>query len=263
MGINFFEQRPALINLEEVKFDVLGLKTLPSWSYQGLKRVLLKLSIHRHITIGDVMREMRERGVEETLKGNAIPILMEMKERFVLEDVRKTNHTLNSALLQDVQETNHPVLYVSEPLSLLGLKAIMIRGEKETIQILAGDSVLNCTPDHKIYVNDGHKTRWKRADSSIVGKTSVRLFPEIHERSVDFKKGWLAGYLAGDGCVHIRNNKTQVTITSRDVEMLDVIQEWGAELGFNLRRFKHNMGKTIFPTKLDPKYIDGVQHHVS
>jgi len=135
----------------------------------------------------------------------------------------------------------------------------MIRGEKETIQILAGDSVLNCTPDHKIYVNDGHKTRWKRADSSIVGKTSVRLFPEIHERSVDFKKGWLAGYLAGDGCVHIRNNKTQVTITSRDVEMLDVIQEWGAELGFNLRRFKHNMGKTIFPTKLDPKYIDGVQ----
>jgi len=122
MGINFFEQRPALINLEEVKFDVLGLKTLPSWSYQGLKRVLLKLSIHRHITIGDVMREMRERGVEETLKGNAIPILMEMKERFVLEDVRKINHTLNSALLQDVQETNHPVLYVSEPLSLLDLE---------------------------------------------------------------------------------------------------------------------------------------------
>lgn len=135
----------------------------------------------------------------------------------------------------------------------------MNRGIKDTIRIDAGNNHLYCTPDHKIYVNDGHKTRWKRADSSIVGKTSVRLFPWIEERSDDFKRGWMAGYIAGDGCIHERNNQTQITITSRDVEMLDILQEWAAEFGCELRRFKHIMGSKVFPTKLDPKYIDGVQ----
>ncbi len=135
----------------------------------------------------------------------------------------------------------------------------MNRGVRDIIKISAGDNSIFCTPDHKIYVNDGHKTRWKRADSSVAGKTSVRLFPEIYKRSDDFKRGWLTGYLAGDGCIHYRNNKTQITITSRDTEMLDIIQEWSAELGYELRRFKHVMGNKIFPTKLDSKYIDGVQ----
>lgn len=135
----------------------------------------------------------------------------------------------------------------------------MNRGVKDIIKIGAGDNHLYCTPDHKIYVNDGHKTRWKRADSSTVGKTQVRLFPWIDERSDDFKRGWLQGYLAGDGCIHKRNHQTQITITSRDTDMLDVIQEWSAGFGFELRRFKHVMGNKIFPTKLDSKYIDGVQ----
>ena len=135
----------------------------------------------------------------------------------------------------------------------------MDRGLKDTIAISAGNNELFCTPDHKLYVNDGHKTRWKRADSSIAGKTSVRLFPELLERSDDFKKGWLSGYIAGDGCIHKRNNQTQITITSRDVEMLDIIREWSGEIGYELRRFKHMMGKSIFPTKLDSKFIEGIQ----
>lgn len=72
------------------------------------------------------------------------------------------------------------------------------QGIKQTIKITSGDSSLRCTPDHKLYVDDGNKTRWKRADSSFAGKTSVRLFPEIKERTDDFKRGWLAGYIAGD-----------------------------------------------------------------
>ena len=135
----------------------------------------------------------------------------------------------------------------------------MYKGVKPTITTSAGGNRLCSTPDHKIYVNDGHKTRWKRADSSIAGKTSVRLFPEIEERSTEFKMGWLAGYIAGDGCIHQRNHQTQITITSRDTEMLDILQEWAMEFGCELRRFKHVMGDRIFPTKLDSKYIDGVQ----
>lgn len=133
------------------------------------------------------------------------------------------------------------------------------QGYKQTIEICAGDAVLRCTPDHKIYVDDGHKTRWKRAGSSIPGRTSARVFLPREEFTDDYKRGWCAGYIAGDGCVHARNGQTNITVASRDSELLDVLTEWAALFGCTLRRFEHNFGPGAFPTKYEGGTIDAVQ----
>ncbi|MDX1372419.1 MAG: LAGLIDADG family homing endonuclease, partial [Nitrososphaeraceae archaeon] len=132
------------------------------------------------------------------------------------------------------------------------------KGIKETITISDDQSSLQLTPDHKIYADDGNDTRWKLAKSTVENKYKFRKFYPS-DRTNEFKRGWLSGYIAGDGCIHKRAGKTNITITSRDDEMLDILQDWAKEFGCNLRKFKHMMGNSAFPTKLDSKYINGVQ----
>jgi hypothetical protein len=64
---------------------------------------------------------------------------------------------------------------------------VINNGVKQTIKIEAGGKSLRCTPEHKIYVDDGYKTRWKRADSTIVGKTSVRLMDRKYPSQYFYK----------------------------------------------------------------------------
>lgn len=132
-------------------------------------------------------------------------------------------------------------------------------GIRETVAVTAGNMALICTPDHKLYVDDGHKTRWKRADSSIPGTTRVRTFWPLEEFSDDYKRGWCAGYIAGDGCTHKRNGQTNITVASRDPELLDRLTDWSVEFGCTFRRFEHNFGPGAFPTKYEGTSIDAVQ----
>lgn len=139
------------------------------------------------------------------------------------------------------------------------VRAVLDNGIRQTITVKAGERSLQCTPDHKIYADDGHKTRWKLAKNLRPGIAAVRMFyPQVNE-DPDFRRGWCAGYITGDGCVHRRMKQLNLTVASRDIPLLDRLQEWAAELGYVLRRFKHIMGPGIFPTKLDPIAIDALQ----
>lgn len=158
-------------------------------------------------------------------------------------------------MVMGMREGNSSNSYIA-PTKVL---AVMDNGIRDTVQLHAGGQTLRCTDDHRVYADDGHKTRWKLAGNCVPGKYQFRQFVPDEIDEVDYRRGWCDGYIAGDGCVHQRRGYAQLTVASRDVELLERLQLWGAEFGANLRRFQHQMGAGIFPTKQDDKFIEAVQ----
>lgn len=101
-------------------------------------------------------------------------------------------------------------------------------------------SGLLCTADHKI-LNIKYRRFWQRAETLVGGVIKTLRLGEITE---EYKRGWLAGYLRGDGNFHLyRKRWLRVKVTSIDTVLLDTAQRYAHEMGYTLCNIVHNAGR--------------------
>jgi len=111
--------------------------------------------------------------------------------------------------------------------------------------VVAVNGRVACTPDHPFLV-DGH---WAPLSQGV----RVKFLGHPPLNRSEYKRGWLAGYIAGDGNFHeftgtsqfVRTGKTYLRfkVASKDEELIDNTITWAGEFGFGLRKILHDSGR--------------------
>lgn len=117
------------------------------------------------------------------------------------------------------------------------------RDADKLVTIKTNEFELTCTKEHKFYYHPGH-SRWAQANS--LKDKKLKWLGFFSNQSKEFKRGWLAGVIDGDGCFSYVNVKKKsknrryfrFEIHVKDEEIIDNIIKYASSFGFNIR--KHN-----------------------
>jgi hypothetical protein len=85
---------------------------------------------------------------------------------------------------------------------------IMKRTSQKTIRILTNKGFLQCTPEHKIMGSTENRqgVDWKEARGYSPYQI-VRFIGRTTNDTEEYLKGWLSGYIEGDGCFFITKSR--------------------------------------------------------
>jgi organic radical activating enzyme len=134
-------------------------------------------------------------------------------------------------------------------------------GIKPVSRMTANGHSLVGTDDHRVLITT-HRPYWQRLESTSGHQTKSIRVEETN--SLQFRNGWLAGYLQGDGCFHefspsSRKNKyMRLKVASRDIELLHETLTILEEKNLSARWITHMGGPRTFPSK-HGKDIDAIE----
>jgi len=116
------------------------------------------------------------------------------------------------------------------------------RRVSDTIRVVGGRSSLVCTPDHPFFGGLGRNYAdvWYEAVSGLEG-CKVKFFGLPPEDVKEFRRGWLAGYIEGDGYrgEGVSPGGWRVThcrVCSVDLELIEYAVELASAFGFEFSR---------------------------
>lgn len=112
------------------------------------------------------------------------------------------------------------------------------------------------TPNHK-FLNPSYRENWQRIDS-LEGK-SLKVFPtEVYDvRSLEYKRGYLAGLIDGDGNWHFFKDKwLRFKLVNKDTRILERSKLFAKDLGWSLRDVTHH-------TSIDIPAVECTQTNVN
>jgi len=131
-------------------------------------------------------------------------------------------------------------------------------GIKDTVSVTTETNQLICTEDHLIH-NLKHKPKWDKA-KLLANGGKIKSVP-LGTRNAQWRRGWLAGYLKGDGCFHkYKDRWWRVKVTSIDDLLLDTAKSYAEELGVALRSIVHNAGKNAYKSDNKIKGLECTQN---
>jgi len=168
------------------------------------------------------------------------PILMSDFVYKPLGDVQIGDEVIGVQRERDGGHLKYVKTYVLDKMSRKSSKTVKLTGS-------FGDVV--CTPEHK-FLYTKHREYWQNA-ASLLGHELQFLGHSPHNTD-EFRRGWLAGYIDGDGNFHdftgaysfVSSGKTYLRfkVASKDEELVDTTITWADEFGFALRKVTHNAG---------------------